>query len=88
MYSYPDLKQSYDKTTDTWGAHQVPIEAYQANLEREIAVLKRTGATLIWCTTTPVPNSNPGRYARRKDEDRMYNRAALQVMRRHPDISD
>ena len=29
-----------------WDTHQVAIEAYKENLEREIAVMKRTGAVL------------------------------------------
>jgi alpha-L-fucosidase 2 len=81
-----DLKQAYDAASDSWGDHQVPIAQYKRNLEREIQIMKRTGAALIWCMTTPVPKSNPGRYARRKDEHQLYNRAAMEVMRRHPEI--
>jgi hypothetical protein len=81
-----DLKQTYDKATDTWGEHQVSLEDYQKNLAKEIEILKQTGATLIWCTTTPVPNSNLGRFARRKDEDLVFNKAALEVVSRHPEI--
>ncbi|MCF7957694.1 MAG: glycoside hydrolase N-terminal domain-containing protein [Phycisphaerae bacterium] len=81
-----DLKQAYDKATDTWGAHQVSIEEYMKNLEREIQIMKKTGATLIWCATTPVPNSNPGQYARRKGEAAVFNKAALEVIRKHLEI--
>ncbi len=86
-----DLKQAYDEATGEYGAHQVPVEEYQANLERLIAILRQTGARLMWCSTTPVPNDSHGRlgnvvFGRRKDEDLVYNRAALEVMRRHPDI--
>ena len=86
-----DLRQAYDEATGEYGAHQVPVEAYQENLEQIIAVLKRTGARLMWCTTTPVPNDSHGRwptgvFGRRKDEDLVYNRAALEVIRRHPEI--
>jgi len=80
------LKQPYDKATDTWGEHQVALEDYKKNLAKEIEILQRTGATLIWCTTTPVPNSNFGRYARRKDEDLVFNKAALEVISQHPKI--
>jgi hypothetical protein len=81
-----DLKQSYDAGSDRWGDYAVSLDDYKANLEKEIAILKKTGAALIWCTTTPVPNSNKGRYARRKGAAKVFNEAALEVIRRHPEI--
>ena len=81
-----DLKQLYDAKTDEFGAYSVPIEDYKKNLEKEIAILKKTGAKLIWCSTTPVPNDNKGPYARRKGAEQEYNQAALEVMKRHPEI--
>ncbi len=81
-----DLKQTYDAATDTFGDFAVPLEDYKKNLEQEIAILKQTGAKLIWCSTTPVPNDNKGTYARRKGAEREFNRAALEVMKRHPEI--
>ncbi len=86
-----DLKQFYDEESKTYGAYQLDLESYKANLEREIAIMRKTGATLMWCSTTPVPNSSVGRWAaglmgRRKDEDLVFNRAAMEVMAKHPDI--
>jgi hypothetical protein len=81
-----DLKQAYDKSNDTWGDYAVSLEDYRKNLEKEIAILKKTGAKLIWCSTTPVPNSNTGRYARREGAAREFNKAAMEVMRKHPEI--
>jgi acyl-CoA thioesterase-1 len=86
-----DLRQAYDEATGEYGAHQVPAAEYQVNLERIIAILKSTGARLMWCATTPVPSSSHGRwdtgvFGRRKDEDLVYNAAALEVIRRHPEI--
>jgi acyl-CoA thioesterase-1 len=81
-----DLKQVYDAKTDVFGAYSVPIEDYQKNLEKEIAILKKTGAKLIWCSTTPVPNHNKGQYARRKGAEKEFNEAAREVMKRHPEI--
>jgi acyl-CoA thioesterase-1 len=81
-----DLKQTYDKASDTFGEYAVPFDEYQANLEKEIAILKKTGAKLIWCTTTPVPNHNKSQYARRKGAAKDYNALALEVMKRHPEI--
>src|SRR5207245_1524244 len=44
-----DLKVTAD------GARQVPIETYEKNLAALVTRLKKTGARLIWATTTPVP---------------------------------
>lgn len=81
-----DLKQAYDKNTDSFGDYAVPLELYKQSLEKEIAILKKTGATLIWCTTTPVPQDNKSQYARRKGADVLFNQAAAEVMQRHPEI--
>jgi len=86
-----DLKQFYDEETRIYGAHQVEPQVFKQNLEREIAMMRGTGARLMWCSTTPVPNDSIGRWAegtmgRRKDEDLVFNRAALEVMENHPDI--
>jgi len=86
-----DLKQWYDEDSGQYGAHMVPIEEYKRNLEQEIRIMKKTGARLVWCPTTPVPQDSVGRWqegtmGRQKDEDLVYNRAAREVMERHPDI--
>ncbi|MFM2170790.1 MAG: hypothetical protein RI957_1019 [Verrucomicrobiota bacterium] len=81
-----DLKQIYDAKTDSFGAYSVPVEEYKKNLEKEISILRKTGAKLIWCDTTPVPNHNKGQYARRKGAEKLYNEAAREVMKGHPDI--
>lgn len=81
-----DLKQKFDAETNTWGAYAVPLDAYRKNLAKQIAILRKTGARLIWCSTTPVPNDNPSTYARRKGAAKEFNSAALEVIRNHPDI--
>jgi acyl-CoA thioesterase-1 len=81
-----DLKQSYDAAKDAFGDYSVSLDDYQRNLEKEIVILKQTGAKLIWCSTTPVPNDNKSKYARRKGAEAAFNQAALEVMRRHPEI--
>lgn len=86
-----DLKQVYDERTGHYGAYQVRLEDYKANLEKEIAILKKTGARLMWCSTTPVPNNSHGTwdngtFGRRKDEDLVFNKAALEVISKHPEI--
>lgn len=81
-----DLKQPYDKANNSWGVHQVSIEDYKKNLEKEIQILKKTGAKLVWCSTTPVPKSSTGTYARRNGEAAVFNKAALEVVSKHPEI--
>jgi len=61
------------------GKHQVPLEAYEKNLRELVGRLKKTNATLIWCTTTPVPPGVAPTF--RKSEDvPAYNAAARRVM--------
>jgi hypothetical protein len=54
-----------------------PVE-YAANLRTIVARLKRTGARLVFATTTPVPDGTVGRVA---GSELAYNAAAEQVMR-------
>lgn len=56
------------------------IEEYEANLERLVTRLKRTGAKLIWRPTTPVPEGAAGRVPTDLPK---YNRAAARVIERH-----
>lgn len=42
--------------------------------------LKATGATLIWASTTLVPEGEVGRVA---GDDKIYNEAATRVMQKH-----
>lgn len=61
------------------GKHQIPIDAYEANLRKIVAVLKKTGAHLVWASTTPVPKGdlNPPR----SDADVVaYNAVARKIM--------
>jgi lysophospholipase L1-like esterase len=68
-----DLKRMED------GNPQVSLTDYERNLRVIVQRLKRTGARLIWATTTPVP---PGDVSPpRKPEDvPAYNAAARRVM--------
>lgn len=59
---------------------QVSIESYQANLEKIVARLKKTGATLIWRNTTPVPEGAKGRVV---GDAGKYNEVAAKVMKEH-----
>jgi lysophospholipase L1-like esterase len=69
------------KATDADKGHrQVSDADYEKNLEQLVARLKRTGAKLIFCTTTPVPAGSPGRI---QGDEVKYNEIALRVMKKH-----
>jgi predicted esterase len=57
---------------------QIPIDEYERNLVGIVAILKATGAKLIWASTTPVPAvSKP---LRREEDVIAYNAVAKKVM--------
>lgn len=55
-------------------------ERYAKNLEKLVLRLKKTGAKLIWATTTPVPEGAEGRV---KGDAAKYNAVAEKIMRKH-----
>lgn len=64
------------------GAHiQVPVEKYKENMEAIVARLKKTGAKLIFATTTPYPDEVEGPLREKGDAER-YNAVALEIMQR------
>ncbi len=68
-----DLKMMED------GSFQVPIEPYEQNLRQLVERMAATGATLIWCSTTPVPEDVEGP-ARTNDDVIAYNEVARAIM--------
>lgn len=68
----------HDLKLDT-GAHQVEIPQYEANLKLIAGALRKTGAKLIWVTTTPVPTGklNP---KRERSDVPLYNEAAARAL--------
>jgi lysophospholipase L1-like esterase len=69
----------HDLKLDT-GPHQVEIPQYEANLTIIVDALRKTGAKLIWVTTTPVPigKLNP---KRERTDVPLYNQAAARVLK-------
>jgi lysophospholipase L1-like esterase len=61
------------------GKHQVEREQYEKNLETLVDRFQKTGAKVIWATTTPVPEGtlNP---PRRFGDVAEYNAVAAKVM--------
>lgn len=62
------------------GKQSVPTAEYEANLERLVERLKKTGATLVWASTTVVPEGEAGRVV---GDELKYNAAAERVMKKH-----
>jgi hypothetical protein len=73
---YVDKKGIYDIS----GVQRVPRRQYKQNLEKIVERLEKTGALLIWASTTPVPAGSPGRF---QGDDLHYNRIAAEIMQRH-----
>jgi acyl-CoA thioesterase-1 len=57
---------------------QVPIDQYEQNLRQLVKRLKKTGAKLVWCSTTPVPEGAAGRVV---GDAARYNVVAQRVMK-------
>jgi acyl-CoA thioesterase-1 len=61
------------------GSHpQVALADYEKNLAELVKIMQATGAKLIWCSTTPVPEGADGRI---KGDELKYNEAAARVMK-------
>lgn len=78
-YLKPDGK-SLGNPADSASRQQVPPDQYEKNLEELVERLEATGAKLIWCSTTPVPQGAQGRIA---GDAEKYNAIAARVMERH-----
>lgn len=78
-YRHPDSKTQghRDKVN---GTISVPLAQYEKNLEALVKQLEKTGATLIWATTTPVPEGEAGRVV---GDDLKYNEVATKIMKQH-----
>lgn len=55
-------------------------EQYGANLETLVQRLKKTGAKLIFATTTYVPEGEVGRFVK---TDKEYNKVAIKIMKKY-----
>jgi hypothetical protein len=75
-YLGPNGKNLADPTADG-SRQQVPIDEYEANLKKLVARLKKTGAKLIWRSTTPVPKGAKGRAV---GDSVKYNAVAKKIM--------
>jgi acyl-CoA thioesterase-1 len=78
-----DLKRVVGGQLDINGERLVPPDDYAANLETIVTTLMSTGATLVFATTTFIPEGAPGRLP---GDDSLYNAFALDVMSNYPEI--
>lgn len=62
------------------GKLSVALPDYEKNLETLVLRLKKTGATLIWASTTVVPEGEAGRFV---GDDVKYNAVAARLMKKH-----
>ncbi|MBI1374312.1 MAG: SGNH/GDSL hydrolase family protein [Phycisphaera sp.] len=62
------------------GTITTPLEEYEKNLDELVTRLEKTGAKLIWGSTTVVPEDEAGRVV---GDDLQYNAAAARVMKKH-----
>jgi len=68
----------HDLRVDNRVSHQVPIDQYEKNLAELVQRLQKTGARLIWCSTTPVPD---GTGNRTRGDEVKYNAVAEKTVR-------
>lgn len=64
------------------GHIQIPLDQYKRNMEAIVARLEKTGARLIFATTTPFPEKPEGPLREPADAAK-YNAAALDIMKHH-----
>ena len=78
-YRHPDSKEVGNRDKIKGTVTYTP-EVYAANLEKLVIRLEKTGAQLIFATTSYVPKGEVGRFVK---SDKIYNKAALEVMKKH-----
>jgi lysophospholipase L1-like esterase len=83
-YRSPDAKRQggRDKVN---GTLTTTLEQYEKNLDQLVTRLAKTGATLVWASTTLVPEGEAGRIA---GDDKKYNEVAARVMKKHGVATD
>ena len=76
-HRHPDSKE-YGHRDKINGTIMATPEEYRKNMESIVAKLKKTGAKLIWCNTTPVPENEAGRHG---GDEIKYNAIAAEIMK-------
>lgn len=68
----------YGNKDKKYGKLTIPLKEYRRNLNSIVKILKKSGAKLIFVSTTYVPENEPGRFV---NDAVAYNRIALEVMK-------
>ncbi len=80
LHDIVHMKENGERVNPPQGQHQVRADQYEQNLDTLVKRLKQTGAKLIWCATTPVPE---GASLRKPGDEIEYNAIAQKVMDAH-----
>lgn len=78
-----DLKRLADNQLDASGERNVSLEEYKTNMKQIIDILDKTGARLIFATTSVVPEGAKGRIS---GDEVLYNDAVLSLLKAYPQI--
>lgn len=78
-YRHPDAK-TYGHRDKVNGKITHTADQYKANLEKLVQRLKKTGAKLVFVTTTVIPPGEAGRF---EGDEIVYNQAAKAVMKKY-----
>ena len=78
-YRHPESKNQ-GKRDKVKGKITASPDEYQKHMEALVAELKKTGAKLIWCETTPVPENEAGR---KVGDSLKYNAIANEIMKKN-----
>ncbi|MBC8482032.1 MAG: SGNH/GDSL hydrolase family protein [Planctomycetes bacterium] len=78
-YRHPDSKL-YGNRDKINGTIATTPEEYEKNLEQIVKKLKKSGAKLIWASTTYVPKGEGGRVF---GDDLVYNKIAEKIMKKY-----
>jgi len=78
-YRHPESKVQ-GRRDKVRGKLTTSLEQYEQNLDQLVRRLRKTNATLIWASTTVVPDDEAGR---KVGDDLNYNAVAARVMKKH-----
>ena len=80
LHDIVHMTEQGERVNPPQGQHQVRADQYEQNLDSLVKRLAQTGAKLIWCATTPVPE---GASFRNPGDEIEYNAIAQKVMDAH-----
>jgi hypothetical protein len=78
-----DLKRKKKTESGETPPNRVKLEQYASNLDQIVTQLEKSAESLIWASTTIVPDSAKSRIS---GDEILYNQAALKVMEKHPTV--